>query len=79
MRQKCSHESLGNLCALFGVTRQAYYEAAAHEKKTSIAHMIVLTLIKDLRHDLPFLGTRKIHHVLLPEMEAQAFKHITNI
>jgi transposase InsO family protein len=74
MRQKCSHEGLGDLCALFGVTRQAYYEAAAHEKKTSIAHMIVLTLIKDLRRDLPYLGTRKIHQVLLPEMEAHGIK-----
>jgi hypothetical protein len=32
MRQKHPSVSLGNLCALFGLTRQAYYEASARDK-----------------------------------------------
>ena len=44
MRQSRPKESLERLCTLFGVSRQAYYEAQLHESKTSIAHMIVLTL-----------------------------------
>lgn len=74
MRQRHSQESLGILCALFGVTRQAYYDSAAHEKKTTIAHMVVLTLIKDIRRDMPLLGTRKIQYLLLPELENHGIK-----
>ena len=60
MRQSHPNESLERLCALFGVTRQAYYEAQFYDNKTSIAHMIVLTLVKDLRDDIPMLGARKL-------------------
>ncbi|MEO6357273.1 MAG: hypothetical protein ABIO56_11620 [Ferruginibacter sp.] len=67
MRQSHPKESLARLCALFGVSRQAYYEAELHESKTSIAHMIVLTLVKDLRKDIPMLGTRKLLFMLTVE------------
>jgi hypothetical protein len=39
-RQSHPNESLERLYALFGVTRQAYYKAAAHENKTSIADIL---------------------------------------
>lgn len=74
MRQRHSHTSLGILCALFGNSRQAYYDSAAHEKKTTIAHMVVLTLIKDIRSDMPLLGTRKLQYLLLPELESHGIK-----
>ena len=64
MRHSHPQESLGRLCALFGVTRQAYYEAELQDKKTSIANMIVLTLVKNLRTDIPILGTRKLLFML---------------
>jgi len=68
MRQKHPGESLGSLCELFGVTRQAYYETAAHEKKTSIIHSLVLSLVSDYRNDIPLIGTRKLHFLLLPAL-----------
>jgi len=74
MRQKHPRESLGNLCALFGLTRQAYYEASAYATKTSIAHMIVLTLVKDIRSEMPLLGTRKLLYLLEPELEKHCIK-----
>jgi putative transposase len=74
MRQSRPKESLEGLCALFGVTRQAYYEAQLHESKTSIAHMIVLTLVKDLRKDIPMLGTRKLLFMLTSEFEKHGIK-----
>jgi putative transposase len=74
MRQSHREESLARLCGLFGVTRQAYYEAEAHENITSIAHMIVLTLVKDLRNDIPMLGTRKLLFMLTPQLEKHGIK-----
>ena len=57
MRLSHPTENLERLCAMFGVTRQAYYEAQLQETKTSIAHMIVLTLVKELREDIPMLNS----------------------
>ena len=74
MGQKHPQESLGSLCELFGVTRQAYYDAAEHEKKTSIAHMLVLTLVKEYRIDIPLMGTRKLLFLLMPDLEQHGIK-----
>lgn len=65
---------LAILCGLFGVSRQAYYEAEHQENKTSIAHMIVLTLVKDLRSDIPMLGTRKLLIMLSNEFKKHGIK-----
>lgn len=74
MKQSHPHISLEELCGLFGVTRQAYYEATAQEKKTSIANLVVLALVRDLRRDMPLLGTRKLFHLLYPELEKHQIK-----
>ena len=74
MRQSHPKEGLARLCTLFGVTRQAFYEAQAQESLTSIAHMIVLTLVHDLRNDIPMLGTRKLLFMLTPELEKHSIK-----
>jgi putative transposase len=65
---------LGKVCTLFGVTRQAFYEAETHERKTSIAHMVVLTIIKDLRNEIPLIGTRKLLYQLEPHLEEHGIK-----
>lgn len=74
MKQSHPAISLQRLCLLFGVTRQAYYEAQLHENKTSIAHMIVLTLVKELRSTMPMLGARKLLFLLTPELKKHGIK-----
>ena len=74
MRQKHPEESLGSLCELFGVTRQAYYDAAEHEKKTSIAHMLILSLVREYRSNIPFIGTRKLLFLLIPDLKEHGIK-----
>lgn len=69
MRQKYPKESLRTLCALFGYSRQAYYEATNHFNKTTIANAIVLTLVKEMRHEIPILGTRKLLFMLSEEFQ----------
>ena len=74
MRQEHPGESLGSLCELFGVTRQAYYDAAEHEKKTSIAHMLILSLVREYRSNIPFIGTRKLLFLLIPDLKEHGIK-----
>jgi len=74
MRQSHPNESLTRLCTLFGVTRQAFYEAQHYEGRTTIAHMVVLTLVNELRADIPMLGTRKLLFMLTPELEKHGIK-----
>ena len=74
MRQSHPKESLKRLCALFGVTRQGFYDAQLHDDKTSIANMIVLTLVKDLRNEIPILGTRKLLFMLQEEFLKHGIK-----
>jgi putative transposase len=61
MRQRDSNTSLESLCGLFGLTRQAFYEAQIHERRTSIANSVVLQLVKELRAIMPLIGTRKLY------------------
>jgi len=54
---------------MFDVSRQAYYEAQITHERTSVAYMIVLTLVREFWEDMPLLGTRKLFHLLIPELE----------
>ncbi|WP_449436907.1 hypothetical protein [Pedobacter steynii] len=74
MRQKLPGKSLVNLCALFGVSRQAYYLAHQNATKTNISHMIVLALVAEFRVAVPMLGTRKLLHMLSPELKSMILK-----
>jgi transposase InsO family protein len=60
MRTEAPRQSLQFLCSLFGKTRQAYYEALAFSEQKYIHEMIVLTIVKEIRTELPLLGTRKL-------------------
>lgn len=74
MRQVFPKVSLERLCALFGVTRQAYYEAQAHERKTTIANTLVLGFVKEFRNDIPLVGTRKLYHLINPHLQIHRIK-----
>ena len=74
MRQKHSIASLETLCGLFGVTRQAFYEAQFQERKTTVAKMIVLELVKELRAIMPLLGTRKLYNELASSLAEHGIK-----
>jgi transposase InsO family protein len=65
---------LGKLCGLFGVTRQAYYEAEKLDEKNSIADMIILTLVKEWRASMPLIGGRKLMFKLRPQPEEHGIK-----
>lgn len=53
-----------NICALFGISRQAFYDAHKQEQKASVAEMIVLCLVRELRTIMPMIGTSKLLYEL---------------
>lgn len=52
MRQSYPHKSLWELCTLFGISRQAYYQATIHQYQVSMAESVVLQLVTQCRLEL---------------------------
>ncbi|MDM1350923.1 IS3 family transposase [Myroides marinus] len=74
MKNKHPKVSLENLCGLFGFSRQAYYEAITRRNTEFISNSIVLCLVNEIREDMPFIGTRKLLHLLEPKLEEHIIK-----
>lgn len=64
------------LCALFGKTRQAYYEQqkAAQDNDAGLKKALVLKLVSEIRKDLPRCGTDKLHFMLQDKFTAHDIK-----
>lgn len=58
-RARCS---LGSFCALIGVSRQAYYQGRSRQSKREGEDAQALEAVRELRVELPRLGTRKLYH-----------------
>lgn len=56
----------GALCGLFGKTRNAFYDHQRRATAQALLDGLVLALVANIRADLPRLGTRKLHHLLIP-------------
>ena len=67
-------QGFGNLCGLFGVSRQAYYEAERLEQKNSIAEAVVLVMVKECRESMPLIGGRKLIFQLSPQIQEHGIK-----
>lgn len=53
--------SVGYLCRLFGVSRQAFYHRQHYAQRVRGHPMLVLDLVLALRREIPGLGTRKLY------------------
>lgn len=58
------HYSVRYFCALFGKTRQAWYDQSSRQAEQQLSDTLILKLVAELRNDLPRVGTRKLHHLL---------------
>ncbi len=56
--------SIGELCALFGKTRQAWYKSTTHASEVEVFHGKVLDFVRSIREDQPKIGTFKLWHML---------------
>ena len=62
--------SWGYLCGLFGKTRHAHYDHLWRSRDDSLKEEVILQLVHHIRSSLPRLGTRKLLHLLAPELES---------
>lgn len=55
---------VGKLCELFGVTKQAYYQNINRKYDLESQDEFILQLVREIRRQMPRIGTRKIQHIL---------------
>ncbi len=58
---------MGTLCALFGATKQAYYQGNKYEYAERVADQVIAEMCRDLRDGCAGVGTRKLQKMLLKE------------
>ena len=66
--------SVGHLCRLFGVSRQAFYHRQHCTQRVRGHSLLVLDLVLALRREIPGLGTRKLYLLLQQPLAASGIK-----
>jgi putative transposase len=66
--------SVGHLCRLFGVSRQAFYQRQYDAQRVRGYFLLLLDLVLALRRKIPGLGTRKLHLLLQEPLAASGIK-----
>jgi len=64
MRQFYPSIGVARLCGLFGKSRQALYDAEWRETDELMQEELIVTMINDIRKDLPRLGGAKLYNLL---------------
>jgi putative transposase len=60
---------MGMVCGLFGKTRQSWYKQQRSFDEEMLQHAIILRHVKEIRQQMPRIGTRKLHYMLLPILQ----------
>lgn len=66
--------SLGRLCWLLGITRQAFYQHLWHRQDVNTEQSLVLSEVRRLREEHPAIGTRKRQVLLEPFLLSHQIK-----
>jgi transposase InsO family protein len=74
MQESRSKSQIGKLCALFGKSRQAYYDRIRFNIERTKSHEIVLELISVIRREIPRIGTKKLFRMIKKTLEKQGIK-----
>jgi putative transposase len=65
---------LSKACRLLGISRQAIYQREKRATKRIVELQPVKDWVMQYRRFMPQLGTRKLYHLIKPELEAQDIK-----
>lgn len=68
MKDDYSAIGIATLCKLFGKTRHAYYDYSWRSKDNGLKDEIILQMVKEIRISMPCIGTRKLCHILRPQL-----------
>lgn len=66
--------SLSETCNCFGLKRDAFYKLQKRSVRRQMVDYKVVDLVRQERKDLPRVGTRKLHQLLLPVLEEEQLK-----
>jgi hypothetical protein len=66
--------SLSRCCRLFGISRQAIYQAKQRAKQRALELGRIKPLVQAVRMQMPRLGTRKLYFLLKDEFVRQGIK-----
>ena len=61
---------MARACRHFGISRQAFYQAGHRQERRDAANAKALGLVNDCRARQPRVGTRKLHHLIEPKLQA---------
>jgi transposase InsO family protein len=68
LKQRYSRITLGRLCQLFGITRQAYYQHSWYLEMLGFEQQLILKQVLHIRKKHPRMGGRKLYQLLEPFM-----------
>jgi len=60
---------IGKVCGLFGKTRQAWYVNQWSDEDDALRDAIVIKRVKEIREQMPRIGTRKLHYMLTETLQ----------
>ena len=66
--------SFSRICGLFGKSRQAWYDIRQRDTDQDLEESLVLGWVRDIRMELPRVGTIKLYHMLKPQLQAHQIK-----
>ncbi len=59
---------------MFGISRQAYYKHQQSQRRLAGQNYLVVQLVESIRQKHPRMGTRKIYHLIKPDLDSQGIK-----
>lgn len=74
LRREFPTVSVGTFCALFGLTRQAYYKAEKRASKRGLQEALVLQEVHKIKEEQPQLGTEKVYLLIKPFLAEHGIK-----
>lgn len=74
LRKEFPTASVGALCSLFGLTRQAYYKAEKRASKRVLQEALVLQEVRKIKQEQPQLGTEKVYLLIKPFLQEHSIK-----
>jgi transposase InsO family protein len=66
--------SMEQICAYFGITRQAHYQMMKREQQRAKEELLILEMVRQVRRKHPRMGVRKLYVKIGPMLEAEELK-----